>query len=162
MALSTDFQDDVLNTSANTKRKYQMTENGDGTVSFDDVTSYSQTGSDYGAKEIIEEREAINQMGGYQIIWRRYIDFSQSAVPSLGTTTINGTFTLENDREADQIWAIPIAVSYGNVYSSITATSSATGSGNYTISVSVPVMNLTTETHTIIVYLLIIGVASIS
>lgn len=58
--LSTDFQDDIL-ASSNTKRKYSMTYNTDGTVSFEDITVYSQTGSAYGAKEINEERKAINE-----------------------------------------------------------------------------------------------------
>lgn len=62
MALSTDFKDDILNESVNEKRKYQMTYNDDGTVSFTDVTSYSQTGSEYGAAEVNEEREAINAL----------------------------------------------------------------------------------------------------
>lgn len=62
MALSTDFKDDILNESVNEKRKYQMTYNNDGTVSFTDVTSYSQTGSEYGAAEVNEERQAINEL----------------------------------------------------------------------------------------------------
>ena len=62
MALSTDFKDDILNESVNEKRKYQMTYNDDGTVSFTDVTSYSQTGSEYGAAEVNEERQAINEL----------------------------------------------------------------------------------------------------
>lgn len=62
MALSTNFKDDILNESVNEKRKYQMTYNDDGTVSFTDVTSYSQTGSEYGAAEVNEERQAINEL----------------------------------------------------------------------------------------------------
>lgn len=62
MALSTDFKDDILNESVNEKRKYQMTYNDDGTVSFTDVTSYTQTGSEYGAAEVNEERQAINEL----------------------------------------------------------------------------------------------------
>lgn len=60
--LSTDFKDDVLDTVANENRKYQMTYNTDGTVSFTDVTKYSQNGSLFGAKEVNEEREVINQL----------------------------------------------------------------------------------------------------
>lgn len=58
--LSTNFKDDVLNTSVNQKRRYQMIYNSDGTVSFEDVTNYSQVGSEYGANEVNEERNAIN------------------------------------------------------------------------------------------------------
>lgn len=61
MALSTDFKDDVL-ASSNSKRKYNMIHNPDGTVSFEDVTVYSQQGSEFGAKEVNEEREAINEL----------------------------------------------------------------------------------------------------
>lgn len=61
MALRTDFKDSVLkNTTEN--KKYKMTNNSDNTVSFTDVTEYSQEGSSYGAKEINEEREAINSI----------------------------------------------------------------------------------------------------
>lgn len=62
MALSTDFKDDILNESVNEKRKYKMIQNDDATVSFTDVTSYSQTGSEYGAAEVNEERQAINEL----------------------------------------------------------------------------------------------------
>lgn len=59
MALRTDFKDSIpKNTTEN--KKYKMTNNSDGTVSFTDVTEYSQEGSSYGAKEVNEEREAIN------------------------------------------------------------------------------------------------------
>ena len=57
--LSTDFKDDILSDHSG-RRKFQMIQNDDGTVSFEDVTEYSQTGSAYGAKEVNEEREAIN------------------------------------------------------------------------------------------------------
>lgn len=60
--LSTNFKDDVLDTVANENRKYQMTYNTDGTVSFTDVTKYSQNGSLFGAKEVNEERARINQL----------------------------------------------------------------------------------------------------
>lgn len=59
--LSLDFKNEIINETINEKRRYVMTENEDGTVSFTDVTSYSQTGTKYGAEEVIEEREAINQ-----------------------------------------------------------------------------------------------------
>lgn len=57
--LSTGFKDDILSDSSG-RRKFQMIQNDDGTVSFEDVTDYSQTGSTYGAKEVNEERAAIN------------------------------------------------------------------------------------------------------
>lgn len=59
MALRTDFVDDVFSGD----RKYTMTENGDGTVSFTDETEYSQTGDTYGAAEINEQNAYINGKG---------------------------------------------------------------------------------------------------
>ena len=61
MALRTDFKDSVLRNTTESK-KHRMTNNSDNTVSFVDVTEYSQEGSPYGAKEINEEREAINSV----------------------------------------------------------------------------------------------------
>ena len=59
--LSTDFKDDILD-SSNYKRKYKQVVNNDGTFSFQDETTYQQVGSNYGAKEVNEEREAINNI----------------------------------------------------------------------------------------------------
>lgn len=60
--LPTDFKDDILASSMDGKRRYHIIDNGDGTVSFEDVTEYTQTGSDFGAKEVNEERGAINEL----------------------------------------------------------------------------------------------------
>ena len=59
--LRTDFKDDILDPS-NYKRKYKQVVNNDGTFSFQDETTYQQVGSNYGAKEVNEEREAINNI----------------------------------------------------------------------------------------------------
>lgn len=71
--LSTDFKDDIL-ASQNSKRKYTQVNNSDGTVSFQDSTAYSQVGSSYGAKEIIEEREAINNIYANKLVTLNEID----------------------------------------------------------------------------------------
>lgn len=59
--LPVDFKDDIL-ASSNTKRKYRQTTNGDSTVSFEDVTNYSQEGSRFGAKEVNQTNTAINNI----------------------------------------------------------------------------------------------------
>ena len=71
--LDTNFKDDIL-ASSNAKRKYQMTYNDDGTVSFQDVTAYSQMGSAFGAKEVNEERAAINKINIDRIVALDEID----------------------------------------------------------------------------------------
>ena len=59
MALRTNYKDDVFAGS----RKYQIVNNLDGSVSFADVTEYSQVGDTYGASEINEQNTAINEKG---------------------------------------------------------------------------------------------------
>lgn len=58
--LRTDYQDDVFTGS----RKYHMIDNGDGTVSFEDVTQYTQQGDTYGAAQINEVNTILNGMNG--------------------------------------------------------------------------------------------------
>lgn len=60
--LKTTYQDDVLDTSKNTKRKYNMITNSDGTVSFEDVTEYSQVGDTFGASQVNEIDTNINAL----------------------------------------------------------------------------------------------------
>lgn len=60
--LKTDYVDDVLNTDVNTNRKFRMINNGDGTVSFEDVTEYLVEGDGYGKNQINEQNEAINEL----------------------------------------------------------------------------------------------------
>lgn len=57
MSLKTDFKNDKFAG----KRKYILTENDDGTISFDDVTEYETVGDIYGATEVNASNTAINQ-----------------------------------------------------------------------------------------------------
>lgn len=59
--LSTDFKNDILNESVNSKRKFRQIQNDDGTYSYEDMTTYSQVGSEFGAEEVNEERDEINR-----------------------------------------------------------------------------------------------------
>lgn len=61
MALKTDYKEDIL-ASGNTRRKYNMITNDDGTVSFEDVTEYQQTGDNFGAGDINSTNTVINNM----------------------------------------------------------------------------------------------------
>lgn len=59
--LPTNYKDDILNTSVEGMRRYQMIYNSDNTVSFKDVTPYDQTGSDFGAGDINTTNQAVNE-----------------------------------------------------------------------------------------------------
>lgn len=65
--LSTDFKDQILS-EVNTQRKYKQTVNEDGTVSLQDMTAYKQEGSTYSAKDINEERQAINDIYANKVV----------------------------------------------------------------------------------------------
>lgn len=62
--LKTNYVDDVLDTTKNKLRKYQKIQNDDGTVSFVDVTEYTQVGTSFGAKDINDTNAAINDVNG--------------------------------------------------------------------------------------------------
>ena len=62
--LKTNYVDDVLDTTKNQLRKYQQIKNDDGTVSFVDVTEYTQVGTSFGAKDINDTNAAINDVNG--------------------------------------------------------------------------------------------------
>lgn len=62
MSLKTDYVNDVLNTDVNTKRRYNMITNSDGTVSFEDVTTYTTEGDTFGAGDINDTNEAVNTL----------------------------------------------------------------------------------------------------
>ena len=58
--LPTNFKDDILAPSMGGKRKFTITDNGDGTYKIEDVTDYTQTGSDFGAGQINATNQAVN------------------------------------------------------------------------------------------------------
>lgn len=93
--LKTNYVDDVLDTTKNQLRKYNQIQNNDGTVSFVDVTEYTQVGTSFGAKDINDTNAAINEVNGKLIKYK--IDKISVNKPDLaiGTNIIDGTtFTL--------------------------------------------------------------------
>lgn len=57
MALKTNYQNDVFSG----KRKYELTNNPDGTISLDDVTVYNKTGDVFNADDINATNRAVNE-----------------------------------------------------------------------------------------------------
>ena len=58
--LPTNFVDDILSSSMGGKRKFTITDNGDGTYEIEDVTEYDQAGSDFGSGQINATNQAVN------------------------------------------------------------------------------------------------------
>ena len=59
--LPINFKDDILASSMSGKRRYNLIQNDDGTYSLEDVTEYTQTGSDFGAGQINATNQAVNE-----------------------------------------------------------------------------------------------------
>ena len=58
--LPINFVDDILAQPMGGKRKFAITDNGDGTYSIEDVTEYTQIGSDFGASQMKQTNQAVN------------------------------------------------------------------------------------------------------
>lgn len=89
MALKENYKDDILDVSQNVKRKYRMTENQDGTVSFDDETEYLQEGDNFGSGAINPIAHAINGLNNY--------NFHPSGSIDLVAYIADDTYYLNND-----------------------------------------------------------------
>lgn len=58
--LPVNFKDDILASSMGGKRRFNLIQNDDGTYSLEDVTEYTQTGSDFGAGQMNATNQAVN------------------------------------------------------------------------------------------------------
>lgn len=60
--LPVNFKDDIIDTAINEKRRYNIEDNSDGTKSLEDVTIYEQVGSYFGAEQINQTNETVNEL----------------------------------------------------------------------------------------------------
>lgn len=96
--LKTNYKDDVLDTSKNEKRKFRMIQNEDGTVSFEDVTEYTQIGDTFGAADVNKANEEINALNegsgcaykGIQVIYKRNVDIVEGLYTSAWDGFVQG------------------------------------------------------------------------
>lgn len=58
--LPTNYQDDVLKSTMNGKRRYSITDNSDGTKCLEDATQYDKVGSNFGAADMNKTNAAVN------------------------------------------------------------------------------------------------------
>lgn len=58
--LPTNYQDDILKSNMNGKRRYTITDNSDGTKTLEDATQYDKVGSNFGAADINKTNTAVN------------------------------------------------------------------------------------------------------
>lgn len=98
--LRTTFKDDILRSGQT--RKYNMTQNSDGTVSFEDVTDYAQIGDSYGASQINQLNETVNGLiDGTSNIdntadSEKHVAYAASAGTAETAGSVSGDFILLN------------------------------------------------------------------
>lgn len=118
MALKTNYVDDILNTNKNTKRRYNMIQNSDGTVSFEDVTDYKQVGDSFGSADVNSQNKEINKIGN-------------TSISGIGDGTLTGAISeLNSDLAEKQNSSTAINTSNIAVQSVNYANSSGSCSGN--------------------------------
>ena len=60
--LPVNFKDDIVDATVSNKRRYNLINNSDGTVSLDDVTTYKQVGDEFGKEQVNAINSTINQL----------------------------------------------------------------------------------------------------
>ena len=95
--LKTAYKDDVLDTKQNTKRKFHMIQNEDGTVSFEDVTVYLQVGDSFGAADVNVITEALNEVSSNMDTKLSYIRDLTSADADLNNIRNIGVYRVNTD-----------------------------------------------------------------
>lgn len=109
MALKTDYKEDIL-ASNNTRRRYNMITNDDGTVSFEDVTEYEQTGDNFGAGDVNVTNNMINTMNSLLYNKSVLVDVNSSVIGiNKGITTKQ--LELSVPRNADELMVIFLGTS---------------------------------------------------
>lgn len=85
MALKTNYQDAVF-----TQKKLRLTNNGDGTVTPQDATIYTQEGDQFGAKDINAVNEAVNRLNHTTEVTLTTAGWTGSAPPYTQTAAAPG------------------------------------------------------------------------
>lgn len=102
--LRTDYKDDILNESTNIRRKYRMENNDDGTVSFVDVTDYSQEGDSFGSADINKTNASVNEVNS--ILETKFIKYEDLAL-----TSEYGTISAYNISQTGDIIYVNLRIS---------------------------------------------------
>lgn len=104
--LPTNYKDDVLATSMGKKRRYNIIQNDDGTISLEDATEYTQVGDNYGAAQLNATNQAVNESVDQAKIIDSLDDISANTQPgmvagALAVAELNGKSgkLIENQRD---------------------------------------------------------------
>lgn len=98
--LPVNFEDDILDPSMDGKRRYRLIENADGTYSLEDVTDYTQVGSNFGAAQINATNTGVNNSADIADIIDDLDDIAANVTPgkmagALAVKQLNDNFNIE-------------------------------------------------------------------
>ena len=116
MALKTNYKDDVFTGN----RKYKQTSNSDGSISLEDVTTYTQEGDIFAAKDINDTNTAVNANATSITNLTSKVSTNTSNI-STNTSSINSLKTSKQDK------AIKTTITLGTSWSSLTQSVSVSG-----------------------------------
>lgn len=102
--LPTNYKDDVLATSMGKKRRYNLIQNDDGTISLEDATEYTQVGDNYGAAQLNATNKAVNESVDKAKVIDYLDDISANTQPgmvagALAVAKLNGKIADKMHRE---------------------------------------------------------------
>ena len=141
--LPEDFKDDILAESMNGRRRYQMISNADGTVSFVDVTEYSQVGSNFGQAQINATNVAVNESADKNKI----IDSKEDLLANTQAGMMAGALAVKEIRSELNEKIIAETVDFGvvQINSGSTAGLAIPAKDGYTIASATPYSNSGSE-----------------
>ncbi len=85
--MKTDWKDDIF---AGTSRKWNITDNSDGTKTISDATEYTQEGDPFGAKELNAIGEEVNKIQAVKDVTLTASGWAGTAAPYSQTVTAEG------------------------------------------------------------------------
>lgn len=115
--LPTNFLDDIMNVSMNGKRRYNLINNPDGTISLEDVTKYDQVGSAFGGGQINQTNAVVNGLNEEMEQQPKWI-YDESGKIIEYKTSVGGADTVFPFKSGEYILRIEIygsATGYNNV-----------------------------------------------
>ena len=101
--LPVNFKDDVIDTSVSDRRRYNIIDNEDGTKSLEDVTTYSQIGSNFGVEQVNQTNGAINELIDEKDATDEKIKEVQESVSTLQESLSDGKQKIKSAEEADRL-----------------------------------------------------------
>lgn len=90
--LKTDYKNDQFEGN----RKYEITDNSDGTYSFEDVTEYEESGDTFGADDINDTNTAVNRLNHITSVILSSSGWSGSSAPYSQTVSVSDVTAEDN------------------------------------------------------------------